>query len=134
MLRLTVAAALLMLMPLTAGADDCVVASMAPSEVRQRIDDAPTCALALKIFQGCGWGSMADVVTAGHVISKCEAVFEDKLSRAHKRSYDRAQKACDRKYARETGSEGRSLTAFCYAEASARVEKQFSQAKAPAKK
>jgi hypothetical protein len=134
MLRLTVAAALLMLMPPTAVADDCVVASMNPTEVRQRIDAAPTCAQGLKIFQGCGWGSMADVVTADHVIQKCEAVFEGKLSRAQQRSYDRAQKACDRKYARETGSEGRSLTAFCYAEASARVEKQFSQAKAPAKK
>jgi hypothetical protein len=134
MLRLTVAAALLMLMPPTAVADDCVVASMNPTEVRQRIDAAPTCAQGLKISQGCGWGSMADVVTADHVIQKCEAVFEGKLSRAQQRSYDRAQKACDRKYARETGSEGRSLTAFCHAEASARVEKQFSQAKAPAKK
>lgn len=134
MLRPIVAAALLILVPLTANADDCVVPSMAPNEVRQRIDAAPTCAQGLKIFQGCGWGSMADVVTAGHVIEKCEAVFEGKLSRSQKQSYDRAQKACDRKYARETGSEGRSLTAFCYAEASARVEQQFSKAKAPAKK
>ena len=133
MLR-SIAAATVLLIPLAAQADDCVVASMNPVEVRQRIDDAPTCAQGLKIFQGCGWGSMADVVTAGHVISKCEAVFEGKLSRAQQRSYDRAQKACDRKYAHETGSEGRSLTAFCQAEASARVEKQFSHARAPAKK
>jgi hypothetical protein len=87
----------------------------------------------LKIFQGCGWGSTSDVITADHVITKCEAVFEGKLSSTQRRGYSRARKTCDRKYATETGSEGRSLTAFCYAEVSARLAKQVARAKPPAK-
>ena len=77
---------------------------------------------------------MSDVILGCVVNEKCDAVFEGKLSAAQRRSYDRAQKACDSKYASETGSEYRSLTAFCSAAAAGRVAKQFSKAAAPAKK
>ena len=117
-----------------AKAADCPVVSMAPSEVEKRIVAAPTCEQGLKIFESCGMGGMSDVILGGVVIEKCEAVFEGKLSAARKRSYDRAQKVCDRKYARETGSEYRSLTAFCSAAVAGRMAKQFSKAATPAKK
>lgn len=117
-----------------ASAADCPVESMAPSEVEKLILAAPTCEQGLKIFESCGMGSMSDVTLGGVVIEKCEAVFEGKLSAAQRRSYDRAQKACDRKYARESGSEYRSLTAFCSAGAAGRMAKQFLKAATPAKR
>jgi hypothetical protein len=117
-----------------ASAADCPVASMAPSEVEKLIAAAATCEQGLKIFESCGMGGMSDVTLGGVIIEKCEAVFEGKLSAAQRRSYDRAQKACDRKYARETGSEYRSLTAFCSAKAAGRMAKQFSKTATPAKK
>jgi hypothetical protein len=135
MRRLIVAASLLVALQAPAFAD-CVVKDMNPTRVRELIDAAPSCEQGLKIFQGCGWGATSDVMTADHVITKCEAVFEGKLSGAQRRSYGRTQKACDRKYAGETGSEGRSLTAFCRAETAARLAKQFSKTRTapPAKK
>ena len=117
-----------------ASAADCPVASMAPSEVEKLIAAAPGCEQGLKIFESCGMGGMSDVILGGVVIGKCEAVFEGKLSAAQKRSYDRALTACDRKYAKEQGSEYRSLTAFCSAAAAGRMAKQFSKAAPPAKK
>lgn len=117
-----------------AAAADCPVESLTPSEVEKRIVAAPTCAEGLRIFESCGMGGMSDVILGGVVIEKCEAVFEGKLSAAQQRGYDRANKACDRKYARETGSEYRSLTAFCSAKVAGRTAKQFSKAAPPAKK
>ena len=129
-------ATVLAMLSAPAVAADCPVASMAPSEVEKLIVAAPSCEQGLKIFESCGMGGMSDVILGGVVIEKCEAVFEGKLSAAQRRSYDRAQKACDRKYAREAGSEYRSLTAFCSAAAAGRMAQQFSKASpaAPAKK
>jgi hypothetical protein len=132
--RLITITSLVALLSFPATADDCPVESMAPSEVRKLIVAAPSCAQGLKIFESCGMGATSDVILGGVVIEKCEAEFEGKLSAAQRRSYDRAQAACDRKYAREQGSEYRSLTAFCAAAAAGRMAKQFSKAVTPAKK
>src|ERR1700752_444407 len=97
-------ATVLAMLSAPAVAADCPVASMAPSEVEKLIVAAPSCEQGLKIFESCGMGGMSYVILGGVVIEKCEAVFEGKLTAAQRRSYDRAQKACDRKYARETSS------------------------------
>lgn len=133
MSRLIAIVPLLAMLAVPAIAAECPVESLSPSEVEKLIVAAPTCEQGLKIFEGCGMGGMSDVILGGVVIEKCEAVFEGKLSTAQKRSYDRAQKACDRKYARESGSEYRSLTAFCSAAAAGRMAKQFSKAATPAR-
>jgi hypothetical protein len=125
---------MLAVLSVSAAAAECPVESLSPSEVEKLIVAAPTCEQGLKIFESCGMGGMSDVILGGVVIEKCEAVFEGKLSAAQRRSYDRANKACDRKYARETGSEYRSLTAFCSAAVAGRMAKQFSKAATPAKK
>jgi hypothetical protein len=115
-------------------AADCPVASMAPSEVEKLILAAPDCQGGLTIFESCGMGGTSDVIVGQVVIEKCEATFDGKLSVAQRRDYERTQRACDRKYARQTGTEYRSLTAFCLAAAAGRVAKQFAKAGQPAKK
>jgi hypothetical protein len=127
MLRTIVCAVLFVSGPAAAVAADCPIESMNPVEVRKLIDAAPTCEQGLKIFQSCGWGATSDVVTSGHVIEKCEAVFAGKLSAAQKRSYSRAQRVCENKHANESGSEYASLRAFCSAEAAARMAKQVAK-------
>ncbi|MDQ8732233.1 hypothetical protein [Bradyrhizobium sp. LHD-71] len=134
--RPLVAASLLVLSFAPAVAEDCPVKSMAPAEVEKLILAAPSCEQGLKIFQSCGMGGTSDVIVGAVVVVKCEAVFEGKLSARQQRAYDRAQAACDKKYASESGSMYRSLTAFCSAEAAARMAKQVSKTvpATPAKK
>ncbi len=115
-------------------ATECPVASMAPSEVEKLILAAPGCDEALKIFESCGMGATSDLILGKFVVEKCEAIFEGKLSAAQRRNYERAQGACDGKYAGETGSEYRSLTAFCRAAAARRMAREFLNATTPAKK
>ena len=110
-------------------AADCPVESLSPLEVGKLIREAATCERALTIFQSCGMGATSDTVLSGLVTEKCEAVFDGKLSAGQRRAYARAERACGRKYAKETGSEYRSLESFCYAEAAARMAKAFAKAK-----
>ncbi len=134
MRRHTVVAPLVAMLATPAIATGCPVASMAPSEVERLILAAPDCDEALKIFESCGMGATSDVMLGRFVVEKCEAIFEGKLSAAQRRNYEGAQGACDGKYAGETGSEYRSLTAFCRAAAARRMAREFLNATTPAKK
>jgi hypothetical protein len=58
---------------------------------------------------------------------KCEALFDGKLSAPQKSAYSRARHACERKYARESGTMYRSFEAFCLAQAAHRTARPFFQ-------
>jgi hypothetical protein len=95
-------------------AADCPVEGVAAVETA--LKSAPTCDAAMTIFSSCGFGSTIDVGLGGIVIEKCEAEFLPTLAASRRKTYARAQNACGRKYARETGSLYRSATSFCLAE------------------
>lgn len=85
-------------------------------------------------LERCGMGATSDVILGKLVVEKCEAVFEGKLSASQRRNYEGAQGACDSKYASDTGSVYRSLTAFCRAAAAGHMAREFLNATTPAKK
>jgi hypothetical protein len=97
-----------------AWAADCPVEGVEAIEVA--LKKAPTCDAAMTIFGACGYGSSIDVQFGGIVIETCEAAFLPILSASRRKAYQRAQSACERKYARQSGSMYRSATSFCLAE------------------
>jgi hypothetical protein len=114
MLNRTLMAALATLLlagPLRAA--DCPVQGGA--EIADALDKAQTCAAALRLFEACGYGSSIDVQFGATVTKKCEADFLPKLSAARRKTYDREQEACTRKYIKQDGSMYRSFEAFCHA-------------------
>ena len=125
-LLLCTCAALIVVSP--ARAADCPVEGAVA--VRAALDKAPTCDAAMTIFGSCGFGSMIDVTLGGIVIEKCEADFLPRLAASRRKAYGREQKACERKYARETGSLYRSEEAFCYAELARKYARRFGSEKA----
>jgi hypothetical protein len=80
------------------------------------IRKASTCRQALEIMEACAYGATGDTGLGDAVRERCEPEFLPKLSKAQKRAYDREQRRCDQKYARQSGSMYRSFTAFCQAQ------------------
>jgi hypothetical protein len=95
-------------------AADCPVEGA--EAIEAELKKAPGCDAAMTIFSSCGYGSTIDVQFGGIVIETCEAAFLPGLSPSRRKLYERGQKACERKYARESGSMYRSATSFCLAE------------------
>ncbi|MGC1577098.1 MAG: hypothetical protein WA813_13425 [Beijerinckiaceae bacterium] len=82
-------------------------------EIENSIRQAPSCRRAVALFELCEFGASGDVGLGAAVTERCEGDFLSKLNTAQKRSYDREQKRCARKYRNEDGTIYRSFEAFC---------------------
>jgi hypothetical protein len=111
---MAVSAMLLLATPLQA--KDCPVQDFGLEAREDAIRKASTCKQALEIMQACAYGASGDTGLGAAVRERCEPEFLPKLSKAQKRAYDREQRRCDRKYARQSGTMYRSFTAFCQAQ------------------
>jgi hypothetical protein len=89
------------------------------------IRKASSCKQALEIMQACAYGAGGDTGLSDAVHERCEPEFLPKLSKAQKRAYDREQKRCDDKYARQSGTMYRSFTAFCQAQSAVNYARRF---------
>ena len=120
---MAVSAMLLLATPLQA--KDCPVQEFGLEAREDAIRNAPTCRQALEIMQACAYGASGDTGLGAAVRERCEPDFLPKLSKAQKRAYDREQKRCDQKYARQSGTMYRSFTAFCQAQSAAAHAARF---------
>ena len=113
--RTVLAVSAMLLLASPASAKDCPVQDSGWEAREEAIRKAPTCKQAMEIMEACAYGATGDRGLADAVIERCEPEFLPKLSKAQKRAYDREQKRCDQKYARQSGTMYRSFTAFCQA-------------------
>ncbi len=84
-------------------------------EIEKLLVEAPSCDRSMDLFRACSYGAGGDTGLGAIVTEKCEGDFLAKLSRAERRAYNRQIRACNRKYARESGTMYRSFEAFCRA-------------------
>ena len=136
MLRRTVlAVSAMLLLAAPALAKDCPIQDVGWEAREEAIRKAPTCKQAMEIMDACAYGAGGDTGLGSAVRERCEPEFLPKLSKAQKRAYDREQRRCDRKYARQSGTMYRSFTAFCQAQSAvAHAAKFGATANAKAKK
>jgi hypothetical protein len=120
---LAVSAAVLFATPLQA--KDCPVKDVTAEAKENAVRKAPSCQQALEIMKACAYGAVGDTGLSDAVHERCEPEFLGKLSKAQKKAYDREQKRCDDKYAKESGSMYRSFTAFCQAQSTVAYAKRF---------
>ena len=118
-----VSAMLLMITPVRA--KDCPVKEFSLDAREDAIRKAASCKEALEIMEACAYGAGGDTGLGGAVHGRCEPEFLGKLSKAQKRAYDREQKRCDAKYARQQGTMYRSATAFCQARSTVAYARRF---------
>jgi hypothetical protein len=83
----------------------------------------------MDLFKACAFGAGGDTGLGAIVTEKCEGDFLARLSKAERRVYNGQIKACDRKYARETGTMYRSFEAFCRAGVAQRYARRAARAK-----
>jgi hypothetical protein len=112
--RAVVALSAFLLMASPALAEDCPVSGF--ENIEKLLTGAPSCDRAMALFEACSFGSSGDVGLGQIVTKKCESIFLNKLSKSARRSYDRKVGACWDKYAKESGTMYRSMSAFCAAE------------------
>jgi hypothetical protein len=120
---LAVSAAILFATPLQA--KDCPVQDVTAEAKEDAVRKAPSCQQALEVMKACAYGATGDRGLADALQERCEPVFVLKLSKAQKKAYDREQKRCDDKYAKESGSMYRSFSAFCQAQSTVTYAKRF---------
>jgi hypothetical protein len=101
----------------------CLDKSMTRDEIVDAINATPGCERAMKLFQGCEFGSSGDVQLGAAVEKKCEGDFLSRLKAPQERAYQHEMGVCDRKYRNESGTMYLSFTAFCRAE----VAQRYSQ-------
>jgi hypothetical protein len=98
---------------------------------RDALDDtlskAPSCAVSYRLFEDCSGGASGDVSLGTIVQERCEADFLKKLDGPKKAAYQKQLAACDRKYAKQSGSMYRSFEAFCRAGAARDHAKKYSK-------
>ena len=114
-------------------AKDCPVEDSGWEAREDAIRKASTCRQALEIMEACAYGAGGDTGLGEAVRERCEPEFLPKLNKAQKRAYDREQKRCNQKYARQSGTMYRSFTAFCQAQSAVAHAAKFG-ATAKAKK
>jgi hypothetical protein len=107
-----------------AHASICQGKSLSLDETVDVIKATPTCDASLKLAQDCAYGASGDVSLAGAVREKCEADFLAKLKPPQKKTYQREQQACLRKYAHKSGTMYVSFSAFCSAELAQRYSQR----------
>jgi hypothetical protein len=96
-------------------AKDCPKQDFTHEAREEAVRKAPSCREALDVMEACAYTATGDVSLGEIVREKCEAGFLTKLSKAQRRTYDRAIKHCDEKYKNESGTMYRSFSAFCRA-------------------
>jgi hypothetical protein len=106
-----------------ASAAICQGKSMTLDEIADVLKAAPTCNASMKIFQDCSLSSSGDLQLGAAVQERCEADFLAKLQTPQKHVYEREIKACNGKYANQSGTMYRSWEGFCAAE----VAQRYSQ-------
>ena len=128
---LAVSAILFIVTPVRA--KDCPVKEFSLDAREDAIRKAPTCKQALEIMGACAYGAGGDTGLGGAVHERCEPEFLPRLSKAQRRAYDREQKRCDAKFARQSGTMYRSATAFCQAQSTVTYARRFGTKPADAK-
>jgi hypothetical protein len=103
-------------------------------EIRQDLDKAPTCAVAIELFSACSVGASSDVRIGGTALARCERDFLTRLNTAQKRSYQAEQQRCERKYSRREGTMYRSAEVFCRAQVAGKYARRFARTAGPARK
>src|SRR3954471_21271842 len=83
-------------------AKDCPVENFTAEAKESAFRKAPRCQQALEVMQACAYGATGDRGLADALQERCEPEFVGKLSKAQKKAYDREQKRCDAKYAKES--------------------------------
>lgn len=132
--RMVLAVLALLLLVAPVGAKDCPVDEFSLDARENAIRKAPSCRQALEIMGACAYGAGGDTGLGGAVHERCEPEFLGKLSKAQKQAYDREQKRCDDKYARQSGTMYRSMTAFCQAQSAVNYARRFGGKAADAKR
>ncbi|MBM3527487.1 MAG: hypothetical protein FJX62_05310 [Alphaproteobacteria bacterium] len=94
---------------------ECPHAISDPEAIVKTIGKAATCTESMEIFEACAYGASGDTEFGDAVIGRCERDFLATLGPQQKRAYEAERKACDRKYAKKSGSMYVSFTAFCHA-------------------
>gem|GEM_PF-984323 len=131
--RMVLAVSAILLIATPVRAKDCPVKEFSLDAREDAIRKAPTCKQALEIMGACAYGAGGDTGLSGAVHERCEPEFLPKLSKAQKRAYDREQRRCDDKYARQSGTMYRSMTAFCQAQSTVTYARRFGTKAANAK-
>ncbi|HRJ68384.1 MAG TPA: hypothetical protein PK812_02160 [Beijerinckiaceae bacterium] len=121
MRRLWVLVFLLLAVPALAAGENCPVGGDAS---RAAIDAAPSCSAAMKQVRDCPWGSGMDNILWRHAMDKCEAGVFARLTPAERRHLDRADAACTRKVARQSGTMAVSAAALCRADAAMKLARR----------
>ena len=119
--------AVLIFAPFLSAAEICPVLDR--EELESLLADAPSCDRSMDLFKACAYGAGGDTGLGAIVTEKCEADFLAALSRAERRVYDGKIRACDRKYARESGTMYRSFEAFCRAGVAQRYARRAARTK-----
>jgi hypothetical protein len=125
MRRMVLAVSAVLLIATPVRAKDCPVKEITAEAKEDAVRKAPSCQQALEVMQACAYGATGDRGLADALQERCEPEFVGKLSKAQKKAYDREQKRCDDKYAKESGSMYRSFTAFCQAQSTVAYAKRF---------
>ncbi len=81
---------------------------------------APTCGEASRLLDRCTWGSSMDVQFSQVVIDRCEKDFLPAAPAARRAAYKKERAACDRKYAKMSGSMYVGFAAVCNAHVAAK--------------
>ena len=93
---------------------DCPVSGY--DQVEARVTEAPSCDASMQLLMACQLGSSGDVGLSLIVIKKCEGDFLASLSARVRRGYERKVGACDKRFAKESGTLFQSIRAICAAE------------------
>jgi hypothetical protein len=113
--RMVLAFSAILLLPAPGLAKDCPAQESTHEAREDVVRKAPSCKESLEVMEACAYGATGDVSLGQIVREKCEGDFLAKLSKAQRKTYDRAMKRCDDKYKNESGTMYRSFSAFCRA-------------------
>jgi hypothetical protein len=124
MIRGMSVAALLVLAVLPARAlTECPFEPFQRDEIIDAITRAADCRASFDVLSVCQTNAGGDVELAAIVTERCEKTFLEALSSDRKLAYERAQKACDQKYAKASGTMYASAQAICRASVAVRFAK-----------
>jgi len=131
--RMVLAVSAMLLFATPVRAKDCPTQDFGYEAREEAVRKAPSCKAALEVMEACAYAASGDTGLGLIVHERCEPEFLPKLSKAQKRAYDREQKRCSDKYARQQGTMYRSFTAFCQAQSTVNYARRFGGKAADAK-
>ncbi len=120
---LAVSAAVLFATPLQA--KDCPAKDSGYEAREDAVRKAHSCKQALEVMEACAYTASGDTGLGAALRERCEPEFLGKLSKAQRKAYDREQKRCGAKYAKESGTMYRSFSAFCQAKSTVTYAARF---------